>query len=64
MGGGASSADLSPEPDDKRKLEPTTFGGPVKIIKKGVKKPKVTVVQTNVKSTPAKAPKKAAKDAG
>jgi len=59
MGGGASSADLSPEPGDKRKLDNTTFGGPVKIIKKGVKKPKVTVVQTKVKDP--KAPQ-AAKD--
>ena len=50
MGGGASTFDLEPEPGDKRKLDNTTFGGPVKIIKKGVKKPKVTVVQTGVKS--------------
>ena len=59
MGGGASTADLSPEPGDKRKLDNTTFGGPVKIIKKGVKKPKVTVVQTNVKDPKAS---EAAKD--
>ena len=56
MGGGASTFDLEPEPGDKRKLDNTTFGGPVKIIKKGVKKPKVTVVQTGVKSPKFKKP--------
>ena len=59
MGGGASTFDLEPEPGDKRKLDNTTFGGPVKIIKKGTKKPKVTVVQTNVKDPKAS---EAAKD--
>ena len=60
MGGGPSSVDLEKEPGDKRKLsdDPGQAGkaGKLRIVQKGVKKPKVTVVQTGVKSPKPKKP--------